>query len=43
MAFDINTLVQGVRESRRYFLKHLNGLRDDQWDWKPYPQCKSIR
>lgn len=43
MEFDIDTLIQGIRESRRYFLRHIKGLRDDQWDWKPYPECKSIR
>jgi uncharacterized damage-inducible protein DinB len=43
MATDISDLIDGVRESRRYFLKFLDGLREDQWDWKPYPECKSIR
>lgn len=43
MAFDIDSLIEGIRESRRYFLKHIKGLREDQWDWKPYPGCKTIR
>lgn len=43
MAFTAAELIDGVRHSRRHFLKHLRGLRDDQWDWKPYPECKSIR
>ncbi len=43
MAQDLDTLIQGIRESRQYFLKHIQGVRDDQWDWKPYPQCKSVR
>ena len=43
MAFDIETLITAVQKSRRNFLAHLKGLRDDQWDWKPYPECKSIR
>jgi len=43
MAFDIDSVIEGVRESRKYFLKHIKGVRDDQWDWKPYPECKSIR
>ena len=42
MAFDIETLITAVQKSRRNFLAHLKGLRDDQWDWKPYPECKSI-
>lgn len=43
MAVDIETLISAVQKSRAFFLKHANGLRDDQWDWKPYPECKSIR
>jgi uncharacterized damage-inducible protein DinB len=43
MAFNIHDLIAGVRESRHHFLKHLKGIHDDQWDWKPYPACKSIR
>ena len=43
MAFDLNDLLAGVRASRQHFLKHLQGLGEDQWDWKPYPECKSIR
>jgi len=43
MTLDVHFLIEGVRESRRYFLRHLDGVRDDQWDWKPYPECKTIR
>lgn len=43
MALHINILIEGIRESRRFFIKHIEGLRDDQWDWKPHPECKSIR
>ena len=43
MAFTTETLVDGLRFSRRHFLKHLDGLREDQWDWKPYPECKTVR
>ncbi len=43
MAFTFDDLIEGLRESRSNFHKHLGGLRDDQWDWKPYPECKSIR
>jgi uncharacterized damage-inducible protein DinB len=43
MAFGIDDLISGVKESRRHFLKHLKGLRDEQWNWKPYPECKSVR
>lgn len=43
MAFDITDLVQGMIASRAWFMKHLRGVTDDQWNWKPYPECKSIR
>jgi uncharacterized damage-inducible protein DinB len=43
MAFTLEDVLAGVRASRAFFLKHLEGLREDQWDWKPYPECKSIR
>lgn len=40
---DLNGLIESIHASRKRFLNHLKGLRDDQWDWKPYPECKSIR
>ena len=43
MAFTLADVLEGVRSSRAFFHKHLEGLREDQWDWKPYPECKSIR
>ena len=43
MAFTFEDLIDSLRASRSNFHKHLEGLRDDQWDWKPYPECKSIR
>ena len=43
MAITLNDLLDSVRNSRRHFLRHLDGLTDAQWDWKPYPECKSIR
>ncbi len=39
----VTDLVNTVRDSRRHFWKHVNGLSDAQWDWKPYPECKSVR
>jgi len=39
----VTDLVDAMRASRRHFWKHVNGLSDAQWDWKPYPECKSIR
>lgn len=43
MAFTFEDLIESLRASRSNFHKHLEGLKDDQWDWKPYPECKSIR
>lgn len=43
MAFDVEDLIAGLHKSREHFLKHLSGLREEQWDWKPYAECKSIR
>ena len=43
MALTLEDVVAGVRSSRTFFLKHLRGIREDQWDWKLYPECKSIR
>jgi uncharacterized damage-inducible protein DinB len=42
MPLTMEEMLEGPRASRRFFLKHLRGLREDQWDWKPYPECKSI-
>jgi len=39
----VTDLVDAVRGSRRHFWKHVDGLSDAQWDWKPYPECKSVR
>lgn len=43
MSFGVEDFIDGIHASRQYFLRHINGLKDDQWDWKPYPECKSIR
>ena len=43
MAFTLEDLLEGVRSSRNSLLKHLRGVKGDQWLWKPYPECKSIR
>ena len=36
-------LLENVRASRAWFRKHLAGLRDDQWDFRPFPDCNTIR
>jgi hypothetical protein len=43
MAFDLTDLLNGVGDSRRFFLRHLDGLSDSQWTWKPYAECKSVQ
>lgn len=43
MPVTTDDLLEGLRRSRRHFLKHLEGVQEDQWDYRPFPQCKSIR
>lgn len=43
MSFTVEDLLVNIRESRKLFRRHLEGLKDEQWDWQPYPQCKSIK
>lgn len=43
VSYSLDDLLHGLRHSRRFFLRHLDGLTDAQWDWKPYAECKSIR
>jgi uncharacterized damage-inducible protein DinB len=43
MDLTLEDLLAGVWESRRQLLKHLNGVTEEQWTWKPYPECKSMR
>jgi uncharacterized damage-inducible protein DinB len=43
MAYTLENLIEGLNGSRANFFKHLDGLKDDQWNWQPYPQCKTIR
>lgn len=43
MALSVKDFITGLRESRRHFLKHIKGITPEQMDWKPYPNCLSIR
>ena len=43
MPFDLDDLLDNMHGALKFFLGHLNGLRDDQWDWKAAPSCRSIR
>ena len=42
MAIGTLELIESVKTSRQSFLKHINGITEEQATWKPYPQCKSI-
>jgi len=35
--------IKGLDESRAKFLRHLTGLSEDQIDFKPFAECKSVR
>jgi uncharacterized damage-inducible protein DinB len=43
MSVTVEDLVKSVRSSRAHFLKHIDGLTAEQWDWKPYAECKCAR
>ena len=38
-----DAVLNKAEAARASFLKHLNGLKPEQWDFKPFPQCNSIR
>jgi uncharacterized damage-inducible protein DinB len=42
MAFGTTELIEGARKARQNFLKHIDGITEEQAAWKPYPECKSI-
>jgi len=43
MALELDDMVDTMHGALRFFLAHLNGLKDEQWDWKPGSACRSIR
>jgi uncharacterized damage-inducible protein DinB len=43
MAYTLDDVITEIQHSRAFFLRHLNGVAAEQWDWKPYPECKTIR
>lgn len=43
MAFTLENILTQIQDSRGFFLRHLKGLAAEQWDWKPYAECKSMR
>lgn len=43
MALGIDDLIELAKETREQFLKHINGMTEEQMDFKPYAECKSVR
>jgi hypothetical protein len=43
MAVGLEEILGSLSWSQRFFRAHLNGIQDEQWDWKPFPACRSIR
>jgi hypothetical protein len=39
----LDEILDNLYRSQRFFRAHLNGMREGQWDWKPYPACRSVR
>ena len=43
MPYDVSDMLGELRSSRRHVLKHIKTLEQSHFDWKPYPECKSLR
>jgi len=43
MPYTVAEAVQSMRDAHDHFLKHLQGVREDQLDWRPNAACKTIR
>lgn len=43
MAIGTEEMFANLSHSQRFFRAHLNGIRQEQWDWKPSPACRSVR
>lgn len=43
MCITLEDYIDNIKQARKFFLKHLEGLHDEQWDWKPNSECKSIK
>jgi uncharacterized damage-inducible protein DinB len=41
MPYETHDLLEALRSARRFFLRHVEGLTDEQWAHKPYQECKS--
>ena len=43
MAAGLEEVMENFYRTQRFFRSHLNGMSAEQWDWKPFPVCRSIR
>lgn len=43
MSFVSDDLINHLVQTRNLFLKHLQGVTEEQTEWKPYPECMSIK
>lgn len=43
MAVGLDEVLDNLYRSQRFFRCHLNEMQNEQWDWKPYPTCRSVR
>lgn len=43
MAAGLEEVMDNFYRTQRFFRSHLNGMLAEQWDWKPFPACRSIR
>ena len=39
----LEDLIASLEKSRSHLLKHFKDVHENQWDWKPYPECKTLR
>jgi uncharacterized damage-inducible protein DinB len=39
---DAYLFLEGLVDSRKHFYKHLAGLPEDAWNYKPFAECKSL-
>ncbi len=42
MSFGVPQIIASLNMAYKMTLKHIAGCSDEQWNWKPYPECKSI-
>jgi uncharacterized damage-inducible protein DinB len=43
MSSSIQTILEPLTIARSHFLKHIKDLKEDQWDFKPFPNTMTIR